>query len=87
MAETKLAVTTFVLMIFLVVMAAGFLVMAWGLLLVALVQALSLAGLQLAVAMLSVAGLHILLAWALWRLANRMGKHMEFRATRGLLES
>lgn len=87
MAETKLAVTTFALMIFLVVLAAGALVLGWVLLLAALVQILALLGLQLALAIAVMAVLHFVLAWGLWRLANRLSRHMEFRATRGLLES
>lgn len=87
MAETRLAVTTFVLVIFLVVLAAGAVVLAWCLLLLALVQVLSLAGLSLALALVTVAVLHLAIAWALWRLANRLGRHMEFRATREALRS
>lgn len=87
LAETKLAVTTFVLMIFLVVLSAGAVIMAWALLLAALIQALSLAGVTLGVAIGIFGVAHVLLAWMLWRLANRLGRHMEFRATRGLLES
>lgn len=87
LAETKLAVTTFVLMIFLVVLSAGAVIMAWALFLAALIQALSLAGVTLAVAIVILSVAHVLLAWMLWRMANRLGRHMEFRATRGLLES
>lgn len=87
MAETKLAVTTFALVIFLVVLAAGAVLLAWGLLLLAMVQALSLAGLSLLLAVLTLAGGHVAIAFALWRLANRLSRHMEFRATRGLLKS
>lgn len=87
LAETKLAVTTFVLMIFIVVLSAGAVIMAWGLLLAALIQALSLAGLTLAVAIAILSVAHVLLAWMLWRLANRLGRHMDFRATRRMLQS
>ena len=87
LAETKLAVTTFVLLIFLVVVSAGAVVMAWGLLLFAAVQALALAGLSLIFALIVASFLHLLAAWGLWRLANRLGRHMEFRASRGLVES
>lgn len=87
MAETKLAVTTFALVIFLVVMSAGFAVVAWGLMLLAMVQALSLAGLKLMFAIIVIALLNLALAWALWRLANHLTRHMEFRATRDALKS
>jgi len=87
MAETKLAVTSFVLMIFLVVLAAGAIILAWLLFLAALVQALSLAGLTLLLAIATVSALHVVLAWFLWRTANRLGRHMEFRATRRMLDS
>ncbi len=87
MAETRLALSTFIMMIFLVVLAAGAVVLAWALFVLALVQALSLAGLQLFVAVLVIAVAHLAAAWGLWRFANRLGRHMEFRATRSLLES
>lgn len=87
MAETKLAVTTFALVIFLAVLSAGAVVLAWGLIVIALVQALSLAGLTLLLAVLAIALLHLAAAWSLWRLANRLSRHMEFRATRGMLKS
>lgn len=87
LAETKLAVTTFVLMIFLVVLSAGAVILAWGLLLAALIQALSLAGMTLAAAIAAFSAAHVLLGWMLWRLANRLGRHMDFRATRRMLKS
>lgn len=87
LAETRLAATTFMLMVFLVVLAAGALFMSWALLLLGLVQALSLAGLELLSAIAIVGAGHLVLAWVLWRLANRLGRHMEFRATQRMLRS
>ena len=87
LAETKLAVTTFVLMIFLAVLSAGLVVLGWAFLLFAAVQALSLAGLKLVSAIVVVSAAQLVMAWLLWRLASRLGRHMEFRATRGLMET
>lgn len=87
MAETKLAVTTFVMMIFFVVLSAGALMVAWAMILMAIIQGLALAGLERALAVALVGVAHVALAWFLWRLANRLSRHMEFRATRRLLKN
>lgn len=87
MAETRLAVSTFLLMVFVVILAAGALLFGWGLLMVAAAQALSLAGVDLALAIGLLSVLHLGLAWGLWQFANRLGRYLEFRHTRRLLGS
>ena len=86
MAETKLAVTTFVMMIFCVVLSAGALMVAWAMILMAIIEGLELAGLERALAIGLLGLAHGALAWLLWRLASRMSRHMEFRATRRLMK-
>lgn len=87
MAETKLAVSTFVLMMFLAVISAGSVVLGWAFLLFAAVQALELTGVGLIGAFVLVGVGQFALAFLLWRFASRLSRHMEFRATRGLMES
>ena len=87
LAETRLAVSTFVLMIFLAVLSAGSVVLGWAFLLFAMVQALELAGVGLIGAIALVGLGQFILAYLLWRLAGHLSRHMEFRATRGLMES
>jgi hypothetical protein len=87
MAETRLAASTFLLMIFLVILAGGAALFAWALLMLALGQALSLAGLSLVAAIGLLGAVHLALAWVLWNYANRLGRYLEFRNTRRLLGS
>jgi hypothetical protein len=85
-AEARLALSTFVLMIFGVILAAGALLFAWGFGILALGQTLHLVGLDLAVVLLLLCLAHLGLAGGLWTLSNRLGRHLEFAATRQLLE-
>jgi len=87
MAETRLAVSSFLVMIFLVIPPAGAALFGWGLLLLALAQALSVVGMNLAAAVGMMSMLHLVLAWLLWNYANRVGQYLEFRNTRRLLGS
>jgi predicted PurR-regulated permease PerM len=73
LAETRLALSSFILMLFLTVLAAGALLFAWGYSPIATAFALAV--------------VHLGLAYALWRLANSLGQHMEFTETRRLLAS
>jgi uncharacterized membrane protein YqjE len=87
LAETRLALSTFLLMIFLTVLAAGAALFAWVFLVIALAQVPLGYGLSPAATALILLGLHLLLALILWRIANGMGRNMEFRATRRLLST
>lgn len=85
LAETKLALGSFMLMIFLTILAAGALLFAWAFLMVAVAQvSLSFGVSPLVTALVLLAG-HGLLALILWRTANGLGRNMEFSATRRLL--
>lgn len=85
LAETKLAVSTFMLMIFLTILAAGALLFAWAFFMVALAQVSLNFGVSPLVTALVLLAVHGLLALILWRTANGLGRNMEFRATRRLL--
>lgn len=86
-AETRLAVTTFMLMIFVSVLAAGALLFAWALLLFAIAQVPVAMGFSRVAAALILVVAHVLLAWILWRYANSLGKNMGFAETRRVLRS
>lgn len=87
LAETRLAITSFMLMLFLAVLAAGALMFAWALLLVAGGQWAVSKGYSPVGAALVLFVLHLLLAWLLWRTANGLGRSMDFPETRRLLNS
>jgi hypothetical protein len=84
LAETKLALSTFMLMIFLTILAAGALLFAWAFFMVALAQVSLTIGVSPLVTALALLAVHGLLALILWRTANGLGRNMEFRATRRL---
>ncbi len=85
LAETKLALGTFMLMIFLAILSAGAVLFAWAFLMLAVAQVPLSLGVSPAVTALILLVAHGLLALALWRTANGLGRNMEFRATRRLL--
>ena len=85
LAETKLALGTFMLMIFLTILAAGALLFAWAFLMVAVAQVSLSFGVSPLVTALVLLAVHGLLALILWRSANGLGRNMEFTATRRLL--
>jgi len=85
LAETRLALSTFMLMLFLTVLAAGALLFAWGFLVLALSDLAVAMGVAPLTASLSLVGVHALLAWGLWLAVNRLGRNMAFTETRRLL--
>jgi membrane protein implicated in regulation of membrane protease activity len=85
LAETKLALGTFMLMIFLTILAAGALLFAWAFLMVAIAQVSMTLGVSPLVTALVLLAVHGLLALILWRTANGLGRNMEFSGTRRLL--
>lgn len=87
MAETRLAVSSFVLMLFLVILAALSVMFGWGLLMIALAQFLAANGLNMVTASALLGVIHFGLALGLWLFARRLWQHMEFRATRELMGS
>ncbi|KAA9132711.1 hypothetical protein F3N42_05720 [Marinihelvus fidelis] len=85
MAETRLAITSFVLMVFGVVVAAGFLMFAWALVLYAGMRASALAGMPLVAIAVILALLHLGAAALVFRAVSRLGSRLEFEATREML--
>ncbi len=85
LAETKLALGTFMLMIFLAILSAGAVLFAWAFLMLAVAQVPLSLGVSPAVTALILVVAHGVLALVLWRTANSLGRNMEFRATRRLL--
>jgi hypothetical protein len=87
MAETRLAISTFLLMVFVSVLAAGAILFAWGLLVFASLHILVANGVSNVVAALVLVLVHAGLAWALWQTANSLMRNLEFTETRRLLRS
>lgn len=87
LAETRLAITSFMLMIFLAVLAAGALLFAWALIVFAAGQWAVSAGYPPVATALVLGLVHVLLAWVLWTAANVLGRTMDFPETRRLLSS
>lgn len=87
LAETRLAVSSFMLMIFLSVLAAGALLIAWALLVFAAMQLPIAMGFSIVAATLILVAAHVLVAWLLWRSANALGNKMDLPETRRLLRS
>lgn len=87
MAETRLAISTFLLMVFVSVLAAGAILFAWGLLVYACLQVLIGAGVSAVVSALILVFVHSGLAFALWRMASSLMRNLEFTETRRLLRS
>lgn len=82
LAEARLAAMSVALMSFLALLAALFAFTAWALAIAGVVSALLAAGLALWAILLGVALLHVILALSAWNVAMRLGRHVEFRATR-----
>jgi hypothetical protein len=87
LAETRLALSTFLMMLFLTVLAAGALLFAWGFLAYGLMQLLIAFGLSPLTTIIVLVLVHLGLAWLLWHVVNRLGRNMEFTETRRLFGS
>ena len=87
LAETRLAISSFMLMIFLSVLAAGALLIAWALLVFAVMQLPIAMGFSIVAASLILVVAHVLAAWLLWRYANALGNRTGLPETRRLLQS
>ena len=81
-AEARLAVVSVALMVFLAVLGAIFVFSAWGLGVAALVNVLLGFGWSLWTIFLGLALTHVLIAALLLRATMRLGRNVEFRATR-----
>lgn len=86
-AEARLAAMSFVLMLTLTVVAATFLLGAWGLLLSGLVVWLESQGLSLWASLASLGAAQLLVAIFLFRAVARLGQRLEMNATSRHLES
>jgi uncharacterized membrane protein YqjE len=82
LAEAKLAAISLALMAFLAMLAAAFVLSAWGLLIAGLVNGLVQMQISLWPILLVLGGLHVLIAYAAWRGAIRLSRNLEFELTR-----
>jgi ABC-type nickel/cobalt efflux system permease component RcnA len=81
-AEARLAATSLTLMVLMGTLSALFLLVAWGLVVAGLVAAAFEVGMPLWLALAALSLLHALGAWLLWRGAVKLGRYLEFAATR-----
>ena len=82
LAEARLAATSMALMLVLAIVAAGFVLAAWGLLMASLVTGLLAWGVPAWSALAALAVLHAVGAWLLLRWIARLSVHLELPATR-----
>lgn len=81
-AEARLAATSLTLMVLMGMLSALFLLVAWGLVVAGLVAAALRFGLALWLTLAVLSLMHALGAWLLWRGALKLGRYLEFAATR-----
>jgi ABC-type nickel/cobalt efflux system permease component RcnA len=81
-AEARLAATSLTLMLLMGTLSALFVLVAWGLVVAGLVAVALKFGLTLWLTLASLSLLHAVAAWLLWRGAVRLGRYLEFAATR-----
>lgn len=83
LAEAKLAAISLALMAFLAMLAAAFVLSAWGLLIAGLIHGLVvMLQFPLWPVLLVIGGLHVLIAAIAWRAAVRLCSNLEFGSTR-----
>ena len=82
LAEAKLAAISICLMVFLAMLAAAFILGAWGLLMAGVVLGLLHLQLPLWPILLVLGGLHVLIAAAAWQTALYLSRNLEFPETR-----
>lgn len=82
LAEARLAAMSFAVMLLLAIVAAVFLLGAWGMLMAGVVTGLNALGLPLWITLLALGAIHLLCAWLLIRLAMKLSVHLELPATR-----
>ena len=81
-AEARLAATSLTLMVLMGMLSALFLLVAWGLVVAGLVAAALNFGISLWLILAALSLMHALGAWLLWRGAVKLGRYLEFAATR-----
>jgi len=82
LAEAKLAAISLTLMAFLAMLAAAFVLTAWGLLIAGLIYGLIALQYPLWPVLLVIGGLHALIAAVAWRAAVRLCDNLDFGVTR-----
>lgn len=87
LAEARLAAMSLALMAFLGMIAAMFVVGAWGLVVAGIVTGMVQAGIALWMALTILGVLHVLGAVLILRAAMKLGDHMKFAATRQQLKN
>lgn len=82
LAEARLAAMSVVLMVLLAIIAAVFLLGAWGMLMAGVVAGLNELGVSIWSSLLALGMTHLLCAWLLIRLTLKLSVHLELPATR-----
>jgi uncharacterized membrane protein YqjE len=82
LAEARLAAMSVVLMVLLAIVAAVFLLGAWGMLMAGVVTGINELGVPIWITLLALGVTHLLCAWLLIRLALKLSVHLELPATR-----
>lgn len=82
LAEARLAAMSVVLMVLLAIIAAVFLLGAWGLLMAGVVTGINALGVPIWSSLLALGLTHLLSAWLLLRLTLKLSVHLELPATR-----
>ena len=82
LAEAKLAAISIALMVFLAMLAAAFVLGAWGLMVAGLVYALVHMTAPLWLVLIALCIVHGILARLFWNHAVRLSRHLEFPVTR-----
>lgn len=82
LAEARLAAMSVVLMVLLAIIAAVFLLGAWGMLMAGVVTGINELGVPVWGSLLALGVTHLLLAWLLLRLTLKLSVHLELPATR-----
>jgi hypothetical protein len=82
LAEVRLAAMSVVLMVLLAIIAAVFLLGAWGMLMAAVVTGINGLGVPIWITLLALGVTHLLCAWLLIRLTLKLSLYLELPATR-----
>jgi hypothetical protein len=80
--EARLAATSLTLMVLMGMLSALFLLVAWGLVVAGLVAVALNFGISLWLTLTALSLLHAVGAWLLWRGVIKLGRYLEFSATR-----
>lgn len=87
LAEARLAAVSVSLMVFISLLAAAFVLAAWGLAVAGMVVGMLAIDIPIWAALAGLGLLHALLAMLLWRNVIRLSRHLEFAATRSQMRA